>query len=97
MILTIPQLQAHIRDDVTGDDLDLLVMFARAAFTHVNDVTGQAYDMTGPDFPDVPDPVAASVLLIVGDLWEHREAQLDMATYENKTVDRLLSPYRVWS
>ena len=38
----------------------------------------------------VPDAFKSAILILAGDLYEHREARLDFASHENPTVDRLL-------
>lgn len=40
-----------------------------------------------------PAPLKAAIKLIVGDLYEHREANLEGQTYENRAVAALLAPY----
>ncbi|MBL4839392.1 MAG: hypothetical protein JKY47_01010 [Thalassospira sp.] len=44
---------------------------------------------------DVPAAIRNAGLLLIGDLYEHREAQsVDFEIHQNKTVDWLLSPFR---
>lgn len=43
---------------------------------------------------DVPAPLKAAVLLLVGDLYANREAKVDASLANNPTIDRLLWPYR---
>lgn len=47
---------------------------------------------------DVPAPVRTAILMVVGDLYENREAQMaeNLIYRENQTVRRLLAPYRLW-
>lgn len=45
----------------------------------------------------VPAPLRAAVLLLTGDLYENREAGGAKALAENPAVQRLLSPYRIWT
>lgn len=45
--------------------------------------------------PEVPQPIIAAMMLVIGDLYEHREAVKDTQSYVNPTVDRLLHFYRV--
>lgn len=45
---------------------------------------------------DVPAPIRAAILLIIGDLYANREGQSDRAITVNPTVDNLLRPYRVF-
>ena len=45
----------------------------------------------------VPDAIKASILLIVGDLYEHRETSITGLMYtRTRTVEMLLNPYRVY-
>ncbi len=41
-----------------------------------------------------PSPVISAILIMVGDLYENRNRQDDRQLYENRTYERLLSPYR---
>ena len=43
---------------------------------------------------DVPAPIKAAILLMVGDMYRHRSAKIDNGMVENKTVRMLLDPYR---
>lgn len=46
---------------------------------------------------NVPAALRAAMLLIVGELYENREATTARPLTENPAVKRLLDPYRVWS
>lgn len=46
---------------------------------------------------NVPKPLKLAVLLVLGDLYEHREARLDAETYNNPTALALLAPYKEWA
>jgi uncharacterized phiE125 gp8 family phage protein len=60
----------------------------------VNAVTIRA--ALGYATPDaVPASLRAAVLLLIGDLYENREAQSDALLSENRTLQRLLSPWVV--
>jgi hypothetical protein len=78
--------------------------------TIVQPNTGVTWPKTQADIPDattiaykagkagelVAPPIKAAILLLVGDLHEHREAQSEIVLRENETVHRLLHPYRVY-
>jgi len=44
---------------------------------------------------DVPEALKAAIKLIVGDLYEHREARTEMRVEDNPTAARLLWAYRI--
>lgn len=49
---------------------------------------------------EVPSPIKAAILLMVGDLYEHRQTASERGAGKidmSMTVDRLISPYRRWS
>lgn len=43
---------------------------------------------------EIPKAIVSGMLLVIGDLYERREAVTDMRTYTNPTAERLLYPYR---
>lgn len=56
------------------------------------------YDSTAsPLYEDsaIPDDLRSAVLLVLGDLYEHREAKQDMQLYGNDTVEMLVEQYRI--
>jgi len=84
---TVEEAKTHLRvdHDVEDEYIDSLIA---AAEDHVSKYLGD-------DLPDpMPNPVKAAVLLLVADLYEHRERQADRIFRENKTYDLLLNPYR---
>lgn len=53
------------------------------------------YTVGSSDFTaDIPQDIKSACLLIVGDLYEHRERQQDINLYENDTAKMLLDQYR---
>jgi uncharacterized phage protein (predicted DNA packaging) len=90
MICTLDEVKQHLRISASDDDA-LLAVYADAAERYVNDVTGEVLSALQAN------PMAkAAVLLIVGDLYENREASSEVQLKDNPTVDRLLWPLRVW-
>lgn len=72
----------------------------------------EAYDVTFPTarshwnsvrinytvgYDSVPEDVKSACLLLIGDLFENREAQQGFQLHGNKAVHMLLNKYRVWS
>jgi hypothetical protein len=85
-MITVDEAKAHCRIDDNQSDTELAAMIA-AAEAHVEN-----YLNVLPD--PVPAPVKAAALLLVADLYEHREAQSEMALYANRAFFQLLNPYR---
>ncbi|UNM96295.1 head-tail connector protein [Ignatzschineria rhizosphaerae] len=44
---------------------------------------------------EYPAPVISATLLMLGDLYENRTAQAPVQLFNNKSYNRLLSPYRM--
>lgn len=44
---------------------------------------------------EYPAPIISAVLLMLGDLYENRAAQAPVQLFNNKSYNRLLSPYRI--
>lgn len=64
---------------ITGDDRPVLTVTFVAGYG---------------DDEDVPAAIKAAILLMVGDLYQQREAKVESGMIENSTVRRLLDPYR---
>lgn len=92
MLVTLDEIKAHLR--IAGNDEDtLLNVYSGAATEYVNAFTRRDWATV----TDIPASVAAAALLVIGDLYENREAQTPIASLKaNQTVDRLLWPHRVW-
>lgn len=87
-MLTLIEVKQHLRIE-TSDEDSLLHAYMDAAEASVADYLGQP--LPNP----IPAPVEAAILLRVGDLYEHREEQAERPLIQNRTFERLLSPYRL--
>lgn len=54
------------------------------------------YEAGSPEQVSVPEDVKRAALIVLGDLYEHREKQQPMQLYANHTADMLLQHYRVY-
>lgn len=90
-MLTLNETKLHLRVDHDDDDSLIygLIETASAAVANHLNVTTVA--------EPVPAPVRAAALLLVADLYEHREAQTDRPLTRNATYENLLAPYRVYA
>lgn len=87
-MVTLEEAKAHLRVDHDAED-ELIEAYIDAAAAAVR-------DYTGAEFADpAPGPVRAAVLLMVGELYAHRERSTDRVIHLNQTYYALLNPYRV--
>lgn len=86
-MITLDEAKLHLRVDQNEEDEAITSMIA-TAIAHVENYTGATFST------DAPAPVKSAALLLVGDLYEHREAQDDRAMYQNNVFFQLLNPYR---
>lgn len=58
-------------------------------------------DMPGEDgapaTSTLPAPIRAAILMMTADLYENRDGKIPANLVENRTVEALLSPFRVWA
>lgn len=98
-ILTLPEIKTHLRLDASETDEDaLLTSLNEAAHDHAEQYLGRSVPWTDSEGAtvDVPASIKAAELLIIGDLYENREAQIiGVSVADNPTVERLLHFYRV--
>jgi len=85
-MITLEEAKTHLRVVGTHSDAEITAMIATAK-QHVENYTGVIYD-------EAPAPIKSAALLLVGDLYENREAQSDRPMMDNRLLDRLLAPYR---
>lgn len=87
-IVSLVEARAHLRAEGQSDDA-MLQIYISAAIDRVTQFIGQ------PIPQPAPPSIKAAVLLYVGDLYEHREAQVTGSPITaNPTADALLWPYR---
>ena len=86
-MLTIEETKLHLRVDQDDED-GLILALITAAETAILDY------LNTEELPDAA-PVHAAALMLVGALYENREAVTDRPLVDNKLYDRLLAPYRV--
>ena len=55
------------------------------------------YDTTGSPGDVIPAGLKQAMLLVIADLYEHREQRLDTETYDNPTARALVSQFKVWT
>lgn len=92
-VVPIEELRQHIEFD--GDDRDaLIVRYAQSALDQC---------LLWCDEPkwkvaaDIPSPVVTAMLLIFGDLFEHRTSQTEVQLYVNRAAESLMWNCRNWS
>lgn len=86
-MLTIEKAKLHLRVDQDDED-GLILALINAAETAILDY------LNTEELPDAA-PVHAAALMLVGALYENREAVTDRPLTDNRLYDRLLAPYRV--
>ena len=90
-LLTLDEAKLHCRIDHDDEDSLLGALIATATTAVADYMNMDADDLD----TDAPAPVKSAALLLVGDLYAHREAQGERAMHRNTTFERLLNPYRV--
>lgn len=88
-MITLQQAKLHLRVDHDEEDTAIQAMIDAAEAAALDYLNLAGF------IGDTPAPVAAAVLLQVGDLYANRERQADRQLYANQTYERLLNPYRV--
>lgn len=92
MSVSLEEAKLHLRIEADEDEEDGLITGSIEA------AEGYIAEYLGDDLPEpMPAPVRAAVLLLVGDLYEHRERQAIIGAggfQQNPTFQLLLNPYR---
>ena len=103
MIVSLSEIKTHLRIDHSDSDSDLQ-LYILAAEADVGNFLNRSLSSWGPEGSPVggspsaavPEPVRHAVKMIVGDLYENREAaNADITIHINPTCQRLLFPYRI--
>lgn len=81
--------------DYTLDDLTGALVFGVAPGEGVA-ITADYIQSINDLRANVPQAIKQAMLLLIGDMWEHREARLEVKAEDNPTVMRLLWHYRVF-
>lgn len=92
-VVGIEELRQHIEFD--SDDRDALIKrYAQSAL----DYCIRWCDEPGwSSASDIPSPVISAMLLVFGDLFEHRTSQSDVQLYQNRAAENLMFSCRNWS
>lgn len=96
MIVTLDEAKKHLRADSSGDDDALITTYIGAAESYIRNFLNREIPGIGFSPSEVPDDIKAAAFLIIGDLYENREAKIvGSQVVENSAVMNLLYPYRV--
>ncbi|MGV8925014.1 MAG: head-tail connector protein [Ewingella sp.] len=92
-VVPIEELRQHIEFD--GDDRDALIKrYAQSALDYcLRWCDEPAWKLAG----DIPSPVVTAMLLVFGDLFEHRTSQTEVQLYVNRAAESLMWMCRNWS
>ena len=90
-LLTLDEAKLHCRIDHADEDALLGALITASTTAVANELGVVSLDDTAAP------PIKAAALLLVGDLYENREAQTDRQLFRNQAFDRLLNPYRVYA
>lgn len=93
-VVTLAEVKTHLRVTSTSEDA-LITSYITAIETHVANYLNQAIPGLDVSPIDVPAPIKSAIFLLVGDLYENRQAQVSgTELYANKSAYNLLYPYR---
>lgn len=90
-MLTLAETKLHLRVDHDDEDVLIEALMATATAACADYLNMPAADLVVA----VPAPVKSAALLLVGNLYEHRESMADRPYSKNPTFEALLNPYRV--
>lgn len=91
-MITLQDAKLHLRVDHDDED-DLIDWMLEAAIEGAEQYLNVEISTLAD--PELPAPIRAAVLLVVGDLYQNRERLTDRQLFANNTFELLLNPYRV--
>ncbi|MDL5167971.1 head-tail connector protein [Proteus faecis] len=91
-VIPLSLLKQHL--EYSGDDRDEQILFY--AQSALNYCLRWCDEPTWKSPDDIPYEVKSAMLLVLGDMFEHRTSQSEILLYENKAVERLLLLCRNW-
>lgn len=94
MVVTLSEAKLHLRVTGTSED-SLISLLIQAATDRVENFINQQIPGAYDSPVSTPASIKAAVLLMVGDMFENREAGGEKTYNINPTVKALLYPYRV--
>ena len=94
-VVTLQQAKDHLRIVHSADD-SLVQLYMDAAAESIENFLNRDIPGSAAPVPEIPAPIKAAALLIIGDLYENRESQVNGSIIQNNpSAMRLLYPYRV--
>lgn len=93
-IITTAEAKLHLKVDQADED-SLIDLYIASAEAYIEKYINRVIPNKNLPTPNVPAPIKAAALLIVGDLYENRQGAGTAEIKENPAVGRLLHPYRV--
>lgn len=92
MIIDLDKAKEFLRVDHDDEDELIQDMIDSAAA-----YTLEYLNWAAEEGKEYPAPIISATLLMLGDLYENRTTQAPVQLYNNRTYERLLSPYRLLS
>lgn len=91
-VVPIEELRQHIEFDATDRDA-VIRRYAQAALEYcLRWCDDPRWKVAG----DIPSPVVSAMLLVFGDLFEHRTSQTEIQLYTNAAAENLMFSCRNW-
>lgn len=94
MSISLADAKLHLRVDHDDEDAAITAMIGAAEQAAADYLNIASLSELEDSNADIPQPVMAAVLMLVGALYMNRESQSDRPIIENRLFTRLLDPYR---